>query len=772
MAQQTRDFKRLNEQLLHGVDVLLASWLPGGKVRGSEFMAGDIYGGTGDSLKVNVHTGKWADFANPSHSGGDLISLYATIHGISQAEAYDRLANVEVKPNLKRSHIPEKNQAPVYAAQDFSITAGGRVLKPTYIHRYADPSGTKHPLVVCRYDKPDGKKTYRPYALNGSGYLAQNIPDNRPLYNLDLITKHPDKPILVVEGEKSADFAQSVLKAYVVTTWPAGASSAHKADWSKLKGRDVILWPDNDTPGREAMKQISNILTPIASRIRQIDPGGQPEHWDAGDAFNPEDPWTAKHWREWAKSRITTVIDNQASTKDEELIDEMGRPYIMAGFYRKYKTLSRDNKPVVKYEPRFMEMAEHCRSLKTMTFSDAKSLKFNGTHWDMIDKLWINQFIASQNPHEAIKPQHFDGFARCIRALCYETHIQWRPTDGFLNCANGIINTKTRQLLPHSHEFPFRYTLPIDYQPDAEAPQWYRFLTEVFERNVELIDLAQRLFGYIIVGGHPFLHRAFVLYGSGRNGKSTFIDVLRALLGTSCSAVSMSRLDHDFSVVDLDGKLANLVEETPSDAINAEVFKSVVGGGVIQAAQKNHPVFNMRVNARFVFACNEMPVFRDKSIGLEDRLVFIPFNRYFSPEERDTKILDKLLSELPGILNWALDGAELILKDPRIPDYEATNEAKQTYKEETDPVYAWFTEACDIKPDSSFVSLDAMYSRYKDATEDDGHTPLAKINFSRRLRSLVEQRCRIEGVKYNKELKSKDRKQRGFNCIKLKDRLF
>jgi len=104
----------------------------------------------------------------------------------------------------------------------------------------------------------------------------------------------------------------------------------------------------------------------------------------------------------------------------------------------------------------------------------------------------------------------------------------------------------TGELLPHSYKYMFKYCSPVEYSPTAECPLWEKFLMEVFNNNIELYDLAQRLFGYIIIGGRPFLHRAFCLYGNGRNGKSTFLDVLKAVLGKeSYSVVSMAKLDKE-----------------------------------------------------------------------------------------------------------------------------------------------------------------------------------------------------------------------------------
>ena len=138
---------------------------------------------------------------------------------------------------------------------------------------------------VHRYDYPSGGKEVKPWA-NG----AYKIPVGaRPLYNLPVITQSDD--ILVVEGEKAAEAAKLINPA--TTTWIGGASSMAKTDWTPLAGKRVTLWPDNDDPGRKAMKQIAGILTELKCHVSQIVwPEGTPPKYDAADH-----PYTAE-WLE------------------------------------------------------------------------------------------------------------------------------------------------------------------------------------------------------------------------------------------------------------------------------------------------------------------------------------------------------------------------------------------------------------------------------------------------------------------------------------------
>jgi putative DNA primase/helicase len=143
----------------------------------------------------------------------------------------------------------------------------------------------------------DGK-TVRPLSwVDGEGWQFRAWPDRRPLYRLPEIKAHPKGPIVVVEGEKSADAANQIFPNSVVTTSSGGANAVDKTDWAALGGRRVLIWPDNDEAGLKYAAAVANILTGLGSAASIIDaaalasiaPDGsrreQPAGWDAADAI-------------------------------------------------------------------------------------------------------------------------------------------------------------------------------------------------------------------------------------------------------------------------------------------------------------------------------------------------------------------------------------------------------------------------------------------------------------------------------------------------------
>jgi len=151
---------------------------------------------------------------------------------------------------------------------------------PSKIWRYDDYG------LICRFDTPEGKEVLPyVYATNGQHtmwrWMGFNKP--RPLYNLSKILSTSNE-IIITEGEKCADKVSELLPMYTSTTWIGGAQAILATNWKPLFGRSVLLWPDNDAVGYEAINKIAEILKPNCN-IRFIkNPVGSPEHWDIADS--------------------------------------------------------------------------------------------------------------------------------------------------------------------------------------------------------------------------------------------------------------------------------------------------------------------------------------------------------------------------------------------------------------------------------------------------------------------------------------------------------
>ena len=293
--------------------MVVADLLPGGRVKGNEYICGSVSGGPGESCKTNLKTGVGQDFAT-DEKWGDPIALAAVVRNCSQRDAAQYLAEQygvdldnSTAPAKKRQTVRKATGKPVKDKTDFTpvmpIPDSAPDFPPQYRTGarwcYRDADG----MELCysfRLDRPDGSKDFVPlcFGTNAAGFRQWKEaapPAPRPLYGLDkLAAAAPDAPILLVEGEKTADAAQSVFPGHVCMTWMGGGNATGKADFSPLAGRAVSIWPDNDVAGIKAAAELVGILHGYQTEAKTVyPPDFLPEKWDladpAPDGFAPCD---------------------------------------------------------------------------------------------------------------------------------------------------------------------------------------------------------------------------------------------------------------------------------------------------------------------------------------------------------------------------------------------------------------------------------------------------------------------------------------------------
>lgn len=307
-------FDKINQAALNAYPGLLNAILPGGRVQGREFVCGDLSGESGRSLSVNLDKGVWKDFST-EQGGSDPVSLWAAAHGCSQIEAARLLATQLGLPDAAKGQ--RSVCAPRHAAKQTSVSAAkvpDKIFHPTLgqpaaFWAYRDQQGRVLGL-VCRWDHPGGKKTIRPYtpSRNANGDIAwqwQGWAEPRPLYGLDRLASQPDAPVVITEGEPAADTAQKLFPGMAAVTWPHGAESAGKADFSPLQGRTVYVWPDSDEPGHRAARAACDaaLAAGAVEVLKVAPPEGVADGWDLADAL--AEGWTPERAANWLQANST-----------------------------------------------------------------------------------------------------------------------------------------------------------------------------------------------------------------------------------------------------------------------------------------------------------------------------------------------------------------------------------------------------------------------------------------------------------------------------------
>ena len=327
-----------------------------------------------------------------------------------------------------------------------------------------------------------------------------------------------------------------------------------------------------------------------------------------------------------------------------------------------------------------------------------------------------------------LKLARHDGRVR-IDPSCLDVD-QWS-----LNLQNGTLDLKRCELRPHRRGDMATKITPVGFEPGAPCAAWRRFIDEITCGDAARAAYLQRVIGYSLTGSTRE-QCLFVLYGAGSNGKSTLLEVIRALMGDYGRSADMAsfletRADKvREDLADLHGaRFVSAVEVEKGRHLAEATIKQLTGGDAISARFLFKDRFQFTPRFKIFLAVNHKPGVRGADDGIWRRLRLIPFERKFSDAEKDRGLLDKLRSELPGILAWAVEGCrrwqEIGLAEP-----DDVREAIDGYRSEMDVIGGFIEERCVIRGDARAGSQD-LYDAYQQWAVDSGERALP-------LRGLVE----------------------------------
>lgn len=334
-----------------------------------------------------------------------------------------------------------------------------------------------------------------------------------------------------------------------------------------------------------------------------------------------------------------------------------------------------------------------------------------------------------------------------------------------LNFKNGTLGLNTITLRPPSRDDLLTYCLPFDYDPDAQAPIWLNeYLPRVFvyenttETDHTLIALVQELMGYSLTDDTS-LETMVWLFGDGGNGKTVLIEILRALLGPLSTSVDFQHLGMpgNYDLASLTGmRVAFSTESERGGTVSEGYVKRLVSGETIKARPIYGTPFEFKSTAKVWWAMNDKPVIKSTSSSMWRRLKLIPFHRKFEGHEKDPQLREKLMGELPGILNWALEGLRRLWANGGQFTYSyAAEEFLREYEAESNPIKQWIEERTIPTPEP-FTSAETLYANYNEWCRDSGRQAFSKTNFGRELKRLNVPFKRSNGIKYALSLEKAD----------------
>ncbi len=589
---------------------------------------------------------------------------------------------------------------------------------------------------ACRRE-PKGFFQRQPKSGGGWAWNLQGV--RRILYRLpELLAADPTEPVFVVEGEKDVD---RLVGLELVVTCNSGGASKWRDEYNEsLRGRQVVILPDNDAPGRKHGDQVARALQGVAASVKVLALPGLAEKSDASDWLDAggtaeELMRLADETPEWEPSEPT--VDAPRAVFDFPLTD--------TGLAERFA-------------------AQHAKNVR-YCHPWGKWLVWDGTRWAVDDAGRLQQLAkktarsilneaASEPDGERCKALAQFAMAsesmvrrRAMLSLAQsETGIPIRPdaldTDPWLlNVTNGTLDLRTGQLRAHRRDNLITKLAPCKFNPDATAPKWEKFLADIFAGNSHVSTFVRRLLGYCLTGdvSEQILP---ILYGTGANGKSTLVGAYMDVLGPDycikapADFVLMKRGEHPTAQADLFGKRFVACIETDEGRRLAEsLVKDLTGGDRIRARRMREDHWEFKPTHKLVLATNHRPEIRGTDYAIWRRIALIPFNVAIPERDRDKRLPQKLQAEAEGILAWCVQGC-LDWQRDGLAAPEDVQVATSDYRQEQDLIGTFLAECCLVESFATAKASDLLnayreWSGDKKATQRRLSNTLIERGFER-----------------------------------------
>ena len=671
----------------------------------------------------------------------DVIDFIQHMRGVDFKEACRILGAPETKwePRAPIRHEaaasrPERitgKPPPDAGPPDFNVRKLG---EPVATYAIRDASGDVLGY-ECRYEPEGGKKEIRVWTWGARGstdpsWSMGHFNAPRPLYGLERLAEKPGAPISVFEGPKKADAGSRLLPQYACLSWTGGAGAWHKHDWSALAGRSILIWPDADEPGREAAEKLAAMLSDpdgLALRVKIVDVSGMPEGWDVADA--EAEGWDNDRLIAWAKPRAMVCGPTPATVPQvpeeipleayEEGSEEAPLPASMSDDYLADRFASRQS--------------EKWRYVKPW----GAWFEWRGDGWykdekGLIERLaveitrqalyWPEGKMLTPAAQKQVNSRRTAGAVRDLamtdRRLAAAVD-QWDTDSWLLGVPGGVVNLRDGTL--HKAKPEDYMTKRTRCEPSSAKPVlWLEFLKRATDGDEELLGYLRRFSGYSLTG-ETSEHALAFLYGTGANGKSTFLSTLSGILGDYAVSAGFevfadNRNDrHPTEIARLRGARLVITEETDAGGRwNEGRVKRLTGGGKISAHFMRQDDFEFEPQFKLMIAGNHKPVIRAVDEAIKRRINVVPFTVTIPAAERDKGLVKKLEAEWPQILGWCIEGCsewqEWSLNAPA-----RVLSATDQYIEQEDTLGAWIDECCERSGTSEGKTLYENYRKWCDA---------------------------------------------------------
>lgn len=369
------------------------------------------------------------------------------------------------------------------------------------------------------------------------------------------------------------------------------------------------------------------------------------------------------------------------------------------------------------------------------------------------------QYIAGHRVIESAMLQHIPTLksAQRIEVMKYLELIceDVQEADArYIAFANGVYDIVEGVLKPFTSDLVITNKIPWDYDESAYSEVCDNVLNKLACNDKAIRALLEEAIGYSFYRRNE-MSKAFFLTGEGANGKSTFLDMLKNLLGQiNYSSLDLAELDERFSTVTMSGKLANIGDDISDDFLQGRAistFKKIVSGNQVKAEYKGQDAFFFNPYTKLYFSANSLP--RTKSKGFNAilrRLVIIPFNATFSKEDPDFdpyityKLKDEMVMKY--LIQLAIKGLKRIIINRGFTESKKVEKELEEYEISNNPILLWLQEKELFEIENQPTK--EVHRNYRAFCIENGFTEMTLVNFSKELNKrlgLKTVRRRIDG---------------------------
>ena len=304
------------------------------------------------------------------------------------------------------------------------------------------------------------------------------------------------------------------------------------------------------------------------------------------------------------------------------------------------------------------------------------------------------------------------------------------------------MNIDTMELMDFSPDIVITNRIPWNYNPNAHSDIVDECLDAWACSDEDIVKLLEESMGYSLYRNNIF-RRLFILTGAKANGKSTFLDLYKHVIGEgNYSCVDLYRIGDRFQTAFLAGMLANIGDDISDEYIDgkeAAVIKKVVTGETLTVERKNEDPFNFTPYSTLIFSANEIPNMRDRTGALADRMVIIPFRANFT-KAPDCNLREKLHTReaAEAMLKRAVDGLKRLLKNQRFTMSKAVEAEKEQFELTNDPIKSFLNDYIQIGDELYREPVSVIYRNYCLYCSENGYKAVSSNAFGRKVREFYK----------------------------------